>query len=341
MSVPAFVRRLFSRADAPAGVKRPAAAMSATSAAMSGAMRPHEGPALARALAARMPALIIAAQRIAQTVQQGGHARRRAGTGENFWQYRPAQPGEAATRIDWRQSARSDRPYVRENEAQSSQTIFIWCDNSPSMLWRSSEALPTKAERALLLALATAAIVLRQGERVRVLSADGMTATGISGQGALERMATILIDAMRHPSPPSTLPTTAHLVRNARLVLLGDGLYAPDAFSALLRAALARQVRTSLIEVVDPAERDLPYAGRTRFSGLEHEASITLSAGTDLRAAYRAAFARHQQQMSDLCRAGGNDMIAHTTDLPPERALLALHDQLAAGMRPAGGGTRP
>ncbi|WP_408887890.1 DUF58 domain-containing protein [Novacetimonas maltaceti] len=330
--MPAFLRRLFSRAaDA-----RPAAG-AATPTGTSRPVSAQEGPALAQALAARMPALILTAQKIALTVQQGSHARRRAGTGENFWQYRPAQPGEAASRIDWRQSARGDRPFVRENEAQSSQTIFIWCDNSPSMGWHSSAAVPAKAERALLLALALAAILLRQGERVRLLGADGGTVAAISGKGALERMATLLIDAMRHPSPPATLPHVGQLARNGRLVLLGDGLYDPAAFSGLLRAALARQVRTSLIEVIDPAERDLPYAGRTRFMGLEDEAPLTLSAGGDLRAAYRTAFARHQQQLSDLCRAGGNAMIVHTTDEPPERALLALHMQLAAAHQGSGG----
>ncbi|MBY4640106.1 DUF58 domain-containing protein [Gluconacetobacter entanii] len=332
MPVPAFLRRLFSRAaDA-----RPAMGAAA------GASRPmsaQDGPALARVLAARLPALIVAAQKIALTVQQGSHARRRAGSGENFWQYRPAQPGEAASRIDWRQSARGDRPFVRENEAQSSQTIFIWCDNSPSMGWRSSDAVPVKAERALLLALALAAILLRQGERVRLLGADGGTVAAISGNSALERMGTLLIDAMRHPSASATLPQAGHLARNGRLVLLGDGLYDPDAFSGLLRAALARQVRTSLIEIIDPAERDMPYAGRTRFMGLEDEAPLTLSAGGDLRAAYRTAFARHQQQLSDLCRAGGNAMIVHTTDDPPERALLALRTQLAAAHQ-SGGGAR-
>ncbi|EFG83668.1 DUF58 domain-containing protein [Novacetimonas hansenii] len=300
-------------------------------------MATQDGPALARALAARMPALIMTARRIAQAVQQGGHARRRAGSGENFWQYRPAQPGEAASRIDWRQSARGERPFVRENEAQTAQTIFIWCDNSSSMNWHSSDTLPTKAESALVLALALAAMLLRQGERVRLLGADGATVTAISGNGGLERMSIVLIDAMRRPSPPATLPQAGHLARNGRLVLLGDGLYDPAAFSGLLRAALARQVRTSLIEVIDPAERDMPYAGRTRFMGLEDEAPLTLSAGTDLRTAYRAAFTQHQQQLSDLCRAGGNAMITQTTDQPPERALLALHAQLAAAHHTGGG----
>ena len=41
-------------------------------------------------------------------VGAGAHGLRRPGPGEEFWQYRPAQPGEPARAIDWRRSARSD-----------------------------------------------------------------------------------------------------------------------------------------------------------------------------------------------------------------------------------------
>ena len=63
----------------------------------------------ADAAAAARPGLLLAAERVAATVAQGVHGRRRVGQGEAFWQFRSYQPGDAATRIDWRASARSDR----------------------------------------------------------------------------------------------------------------------------------------------------------------------------------------------------------------------------------------
>ena len=56
--------------------------------------------------AAAFPGLLIAAERIADTVIHGMHGRRRAGPGEDFWQFRPYSPGDAAHRIDWRRSAK-------------------------------------------------------------------------------------------------------------------------------------------------------------------------------------------------------------------------------------------
>src|SRR5208337_3018986 len=48
----------------------------------------------AAALSARLPSLVIAARSVAQTVRHGVHGRRRAGSGETFWQFRPFISGE-------------------------------------------------------------------------------------------------------------------------------------------------------------------------------------------------------------------------------------------------------
>src|SRR6267142_5745045 len=90
-----------------------------------------------RTLAATMPRLILEARRIAATVIHGLHGRRRAGPGENFWQYRHFLSGEPARRVDWRRSARDDQLYVREQEWEAAHTVWIWADRSPSMVFRS------------------------------------------------------------------------------------------------------------------------------------------------------------------------------------------------------------
>src|SRR5689334_24708893 len=91
----------------------------------------------ARTLAESMPRLILEARRVAATVIHGIHGRRRAGPGENFWQYRRFMSGEPAHRVDWRRSARDDLLYVREQEWEAAHTIWIWPDRSPSMAFRS------------------------------------------------------------------------------------------------------------------------------------------------------------------------------------------------------------
>src|SRR5882672_11711751 len=96
----------------------------------------------AEELAAALPPLLVAAERVATTVAQGVHGRRRVGQGEAFWQFRRYEMGDAMARIDWRQTAKRERVFVRETEWEASQTVYVWRDASASMRWRSSDALP-------------------------------------------------------------------------------------------------------------------------------------------------------------------------------------------------------
>src|SRR5690242_9306355 len=133
-----------------------------------------DGAAVARAagqgrsLAATMPRLILEARRVAATVIHGLHGRRRAGSGENFWQYRRFISGEPASRVDWRRSARDDHLYVREREWEAAHTVWVWPDRSPSMVFASPLVWETKLDRALIVAFALAHVMVEGGERVGI-----------------------------------------------------------------------------------------------------------------------------------------------------------------------------
>src|SRR5215204_232602 len=114
----------------------------------------------ARTLAESMPRLILEARRIAATVIHGLHGRKRAGPGENFWQYRRFLSGEPARRVDWRRSARDDILYVREREWEAAHTVWLWPDRSPSMAFSSRLARESKLDRALTIGFALAEILV-------------------------------------------------------------------------------------------------------------------------------------------------------------------------------------
>src|SRR5215212_480426 len=116
-----------------------------------------------RSLAASMPRLILEARRVSATVIHGLHGRRRAGSGENFWQYRRFMSGEPAHRVDWRRSARDGILYVREQEWEAAHTVWIWPDRSPSMSFISQLANDTKLERVVVVAFALAEILVEGG----------------------------------------------------------------------------------------------------------------------------------------------------------------------------------
>ncbi|MFQ5564491.1 MAG: DUF58 domain-containing protein, partial [Parvularculaceae bacterium] len=154
--------------------------------------------------AARFPALMIEAERIAHTVSAGLHGRRRPGAGETFWQHRPYAFGDPVAAIDWRQSARvADRLYVRQNEWEAAATVWIWRDPSRSLDYASSSQNQTKRRRADVLATALSILLSQAGERVGVLGGEGRLFHGRSAPARfLEALEIDRFDA-RASAPPA------------------------------------------------------------------------------------------------------------------------------------------
>jgi uncharacterized protein (DUF58 family) len=268
----------------------------------------------------RLPPLLVAAERVAATVAQGVHGRRRIGVGDSFWQYRPFVEGDSASRIDWRRSARSDRTYVRDMEWEAAQTVCVWHDTSPSMDWRSSAALPLKKDRAALLLLALSSLLFRAGELVRAIGVPRV----FSGRQGLAPL------AMALPEAGTGLPAAAGVPRYSRAVLIGDFFEPMDDIQASLSHFAELPARVHFLQVLDPAEMTLPYEGRVRFLGLEQDGTAVIPRVPAIRDDYAAALRARMDALHSLAARFGGTLGLHTTDQPPETALLALYQALDA-----------
>lgn len=285
-------------------------------------------------IAGRLPPLLIAAERIAATVTQGVHGRRRVGSGDVFWQHRPYYPGDELKRLDWRQSAKSDKVYLREMEWSAAQTVYLWCDLSPSMDYASKKDLPTKAERSLVLLLALSNVLSRAGERVALI---GDPEPPISGRAVAERLA----DRLQHRTQVArnnaenerSLPPPVPLPAHAHAVMISDFLSPIDEFRALIERFATRDVRGHLLQVLDPAEVAMPFLGRVRFRGMEREGEVLMSRVESIRDQYLAKLDAHREELRTLARHAGWSFSTHATDAPGAPALLALYQWLAADKR--------
>ena len=280
----------------------------------------------AEQLAATLPPLLVAADRVAATVAQGVHGRRRVGQGETFWQFRQYEFGDPPQLIDWRQSAKADRVYVRELEWEAAQSVWLWHDASPSMAWRSHNSLPEKRERAEVLTLALAILLLSAGEHVALLE-TGMRP--VTGRGALPRLAALM---QRHDGTEADLPPAYPLPRHAHVVLMGDLLGPLEETDRLIRHYVERGIRGYLLQILDPAEEDLPYDGRVRFEGLQGEDDWLLSRVEGVRGDYKERLAAHQDGLESIARVTGWRYLRHRTDHAPQSALLALYTALSHTM---------
>jgi uncharacterized protein (DUF58 family) len=280
----------------------------------------------AETLSQRLPALLVEAERVAATVAAGVHGRRRTGMGETFWQFRQYQPGDATVGIDWRQSAKSRQLFVREQEWEAAESVWLWCDLSASMSFRSGAKLPLKWERAVLLALALASLLVRGGERVALLGGGERPATGRYGMATLTRC---LVTAAGERSSEAPFPP---LPRHARVVLLSDFLVPLDRLRDRLGQFGSLGARACLMQIVDPAEEHLPYQGRVLFEGTEHDGTALIDHVGGIRVRYSELFSAHRESLAGVAGRQGWRFTAHRTDNSPQSALLALMGMLAPRM---------
>ena len=269
-----------------------------------------------------LPPLLVQAQQLAGAVLLGEHGRRRSGVGDDFWQYRPVQQGDSRRMIDHRRSARGDQQFVREREWQIAQTVHLWVDQGQSMRFASDTNLPRKIDRARLLSLAAAVLMIRGGERV------GLTGGQLPprrGNMQILRMAQHFTDDDDTPYAP---PEHRALIPHARALFVSDFLGPFEELEIALTKAADRGLRGVLLQILDPSEELFPFAGRTRFegpgNGVTHE---TLKASA-LRDRYLERLAERRDALERLCRAAGWTLGLHHTGDSAQSGLLWLYHAL-------------
>lgn len=273
----------------------------------------------AEAIGAALPPLVVAAERLASAVSLGVHGRRKSGMGETFWQFRRYAPEDPSSAIDWRQSGKSQHLFVREREWEAAEAVWFWRDGSSAMRFKSSYSDVTKLERATLLALALASLLVRGGERIAVLGNGHGPATG---RVPLRRMAHELVEA---PPSDEALPPEAPVTRNAQFVWLSDFLSPIGHTEGAMQRLSASGLNGHLVHIIDPAEEDFPFAGRTRFESIRGDENELLGRAETVQSAYRSRFRAHAEAIRALARRSRWSYLAHRTDKRPELALIALY----------------
>jgi len=278
----------------------------------------------AHSLSATRPRLILEARRVAATVIHGLHGRRRAGTGENFWQFRRFMSGEPAARVDWRRSARDDHLYVREREWEAAHTVWIWADRSPSMAFSSPIARESKLARALVVAFPLGEVLVEGGERVAVPGLMRPSAT----RKIIEKMAETFV---HDPTERASLPPQFQPSPMSEVVMLSD-LWSPIAdVHAKIALLSSSGAHGHVVQIVDPAEETFPYSGRIEFVDPEDGHSITVGRAEAWREEYQARIERHRAEIRAETDRLGWTFIIHRTDRPASELLLRLHSQMGAG----------
>ena len=230
--------------------------------------------------------------------------------------------GDSPQQIDWRRSARSDRLYVRQTEWEAAQSVWLWPDLTASMRYTSNRNRPEKCERAAVLALALASLLItRAASGSRCWTSPNRRPPAAA---VLDRIAMSVLRDMSQDPSGDDLPTPPLLPRHSNVVLISDFLVDTDRLMDLLGRIAARGVRGHLLQILDPSEVSLPFRGRTRFEGLESEGELLVGRAESLRESYLERLDSLQSTLATFARRANWTYGTHLTNGPPEPAMLSL-----------------
>ncbi len=259
----------------------------------------------AERLARQLPALSLKAE-ASEAAHIGSAGRRRAGNGETFWQYRRYAQEDDAGRIHWRRSAKGTELFVRETELETARTVLFWSDRHPGFHWKGEGDLRTKAEEAVILMLALAILMSRDGERIGALGSGRKPGFG---KRAIDRLGGELA-----AGPSGGFPAVP---RTPALVILASDFYDPVSEWQARLAPLASRCREGvLLAVSAPAEITFPFDGRTRFSRPGTPLERVIGRAETLREDYQDSYRRHRAALSALAEQLGWGFASHVTGTP-------------------------
>jgi uncharacterized protein (DUF58 family) len=192
----------------------------------------------------------------------------------------------------------------------------------------SGLAMQPKIDRALVLGLALADLLVRGGERVGV---PGLTRP-MASRDIVERLSERMVEEAGRPGyKPAELPPADAIAPRTQAVLIGDFLADPDEVAQTVRGMAARGARGHLVMIADPVEESFPFSGHTEFRDVDSRARLRVGEARSFRDDYIARLAQHRERLRAAASSRGWSFAVHRTDRPASEALLALRMQLEAG----------
>lgn len=265
-------------------------------------------------------------RRLADDLAYGMDVSRFVGSGLEYAKSRPYSPGDPIKMMDWKITARTNRPFVKEYETLKRTSLVVIIDTSASMSVTSTQL--SKHDLAVWIGAAIGLIGLRRMSPVAVVGGGERETRFVSSLlrsdlwQALEPLRvgvlheqTRLAERLRDAS--------MRLDRSSILVVISD-LHDLDAIDALRHAGQRHE--TLAIHLVDPAERGRLRAGFVR--------AVEPETGTTVLSHGRSTWIKEEEIAQELVRSGVSSLTLHT-----DRPFISSLRQFLA-FRPSTGGGR-
>jgi uncharacterized protein (DUF58 family) len=170
-------------------------------------------------------------------------------------------------------------------------------------------------------------LLLRAGEQVGLAG----QAAPKAGRGQMLRLIEAMALDLAEASADYGAPGPGGFVNHGRAVFVSDFLGDMAGVETALAAAAGRGVKGILLQVLDPAEEEFPFDGRTIFVSMGGSVSHETQRAGDLRTRYLARLAERKDRLRELAQAAGWHYLAHHTGESAQSALLWAYRALEGG----------
>jgi uncharacterized protein (DUF58 family) len=253
---------------------------------------------------------------------QGDYRGLITGIGSEPGESRPYYPGDDLRRMDWRLTARTAVPHVRDTIADRELELWVVVDDSPSQRFGTGHV--NKWDLSLNAVAAVALLTARAGNRVGGLLFGGGPLVPYPAQTGLDAALHLVarLDAASQrtsePADRSTLEdalyAVSRLARHRGMVVVVSDFLFDDSWAQGLRA-LRGQHDVIVFEIVDPRELELPSVGMLTLvdaeTGRTHH---VYSSSPGVRERYAELTAAQRSRIRDSIRFAGAAHVVLRTD---------------------------
>ena len=263
------------------------------------------------------------------SVQHGEKASKARGRGMDFAEVRAYQPGDDVRSIDWRVTARRNKPHTKVFEEEKERPTLIMVDQTRPMFFGSKARLKSVAAAEIGARLAWQS--LANNDRVGgIVAAD----TGLAVHRPLRNARAVarLLNDLAHSNAAlnaQTLPgkafkdaltRLAHIARSGHRIHIVTDCHALDSGDREKLLHLSRHNEVHAIFVYDDLETRLPPANRYRVTDRSNTLAFH-SGNTKLRQQYKERFQHRKDALESLCRDVRIRSQFVTTTTPLQRVL--------------------
>ncbi len=278
---------------------------------------------------AKLQGLHLRARRIVEGFVAGLHRSPYRGFSVEFAEHREYVPGDDIRHLDWKVFGRTDKFYLKQYEDETNLICYIALDVSESMAYRGPDSPLSKLEYAQCIGAALAWLVLQRQDAVGLVTFDDQIREYLPPSNSPSRLNELLAVMEREPSAHKTeiggtFQQLAQKLTKRGIVLVISDLF-DEAKSVLngLRHLRHRQHDLAVLQILDPAELELPFEQPTLFRGLEGMPAL-MTQPRAIRTAYQSELNRFLNQISRGCLDNEIDYRLISTDQSLDVALSAF-----------------